>query len=42
MGENIARSIPGAQLKILPAVHLPNIELPARFLSEVLTFLLEA
>jgi len=42
MAEDIARSIPGTQLKILPCVHLPNIELPAEFLNEVLTFLLEA
>ncbi|WP_417021004.1 alpha/beta fold hydrolase [Candidatus Phyllobacterium onerii] len=41
MGEDIARSIPGARLKILPAVHQPNIELPAEFLREVLDFLLK-
>lgn len=42
MGEDIARSIPGARFKSLPAVHLPNIELPTQFLSEVMGFLLEA
>ncbi len=38
----IAATVPGAQLLVLPAVHLPNIELPAQYLDAVLTFLLSA
>lgn len=40
-GEQIAASIPGARLVVLPTVHLSNIELPGRFLDEVLGFLLQ-
>jgi len=35
----IAATIPGAQLRVLPTVHLPNIERPAEFLQIVLEFL---
>jgi 3-oxoadipate enol-lactonase len=35
----IAATIPGAELLVLPAVHLPNVELPAEYLDAVLTFL---
>jgi 3-oxoadipate enol-lactonase len=38
--ELLAASIPGAQLKLLPAVHLANVEFPAEFLRAVLEFLL--
>lgn len=38
-GEFIAAAVPGAQLRVLPAVHLSNIERPAEFLDAVLTFL---
>jgi 3-oxoadipate enol-lactonase len=41
-GEQIAATIPGARLLVLPAVHLPNIELPEEFESAVLEFLLAA
>jgi len=41
-GEQIAATIPGARLQVLPAVHLPNIELPEEFESAVLEFLLAA
>ena len=37
--EEIAATIPGARLKVLPAVHLSNIEFPQEFLAEVLSFL---
>ena len=37
--EQIAASIPGAQLIVLPAVHLTNVELPNEFMDAVLTFL---
>jgi 3-oxoadipate enol-lactonase len=39
-GETIARTIPGAKLVVLPAVHMPNVELPTQFLSAVTAFLL--
>lgn len=35
----LAATIPGAQLRMLPAVHLPNIELPTQYLETVLEFL---
>jgi len=35
----IAATIPGAQLVVLPTVHLPNIELPEPYLDAVLRFL---
>ncbi len=38
-GERIAATVPGAELRILPAVHLSNVERPAEFLDAVLTFL---
>ncbi|WP_313625807.1 3-oxoadipate enol-lactonase [Achromobacter sp.] len=38
-GERIAATVPGAELLVLPAVHLSNIERPAEFLDAVLTFL---
>ncbi|MDT3382067.1 alpha/beta fold hydrolase [Labrys neptuniae] len=37
--EEIAATIPGARLKVLPAVHLSNIEFPQEFVAEVLSFL---
>jgi 3-oxoadipate enol-lactonase len=39
LGEEMASTIPGARLKILPAVHLSNIEFPEEFLAEVIAFL---
>lgn len=39
-GEAIAAAIPGAELRVLPSVHLPNVEHPAEFLDAVLGFLL--
>ncbi|MFD4838112.1 3-oxoadipate enol-lactonase [Achromobacter sp. NPDC058515] len=38
-GELIAATVPGAELLVLPAVHLSNIERPAEFLDAALTFL---
>jgi 3-oxoadipate enol-lactonase len=38
-GQEIASAVPGAQLRILPSVHLPNVERPAEFLDAVLPFL---
>jgi 3-oxoadipate enol-lactonase len=38
--EQIAATIPGARLLVLPAVHLSNIEFPAEFAGAVLDFLL--
>jgi 3-oxoadipate enol-lactonase len=38
----IAETIPGAQLKVLPTVHLPNIELPKEYSEIVLGFLRSA
>jgi 3-oxoadipate enol-lactonase len=38
-GRALAEAIPGAQLKLLPTVHLPNVEQPAEFLSAVLEFI---
>lgn len=38
-GERIAATVPGAELRVLPAVHLSNVERPAEFLDAVLTFL---
>ncbi|WNG36852.1 alpha/beta fold hydrolase [Archangium violaceum] len=40
-GEEIASTIPGARLRVLPAVHLSNVELPGDFLDAVVTFLTE-
>lgn len=37
--EQIAATIPGAKLVMLPAVHMPNIELPQQYLRAVLDFL---
>jgi len=39
MSREIASTIPGAKLKILPAVHLSNVEYPKEFTEEVLAFL---
>jgi 3-oxoadipate enol-lactonase len=39
-GAAIASTIPGATLRVLPSVHLPNVEHPAMFLEVVLEFLL--
>jgi 3-oxoadipate enol-lactonase len=40
-GEYIAATVPGARLVILPAVHLPNVELTDAYVRTVLDFLLE-
>lgn len=37
--EEIARTIPGAELVLLPGVHILNVEQPARFLEAVAGFL---
>lgn len=37
-GRMIAETIPGAQLKVLPTVHLPNIEMPREYMETVLSF----
>lgn len=39
--EQIAATVPGAQLLLLPAVHLSNIEYPAEFMKALLDFLLK-
>jgi 3-oxoadipate enol-lactonase len=39
-GKEIAATIPGAQLAVLPTVHMANVERPAEFLDAVLSFLL--
>lgn len=39
-GEYIASTVPGAQLVMLPAVHLPNVEHPDTYVRTVLDFLL--
>lgn len=39
-GAQIASTIPGARLVVLPTVHLSNVELPDRFMDTVLGFLL--
>jgi 3-oxoadipate enol-lactonase len=39
--EQIAATIPGAKLLLLPAVHLSNIEYPVEFLKAILDFLLD-
>ncbi|APX78212.1 3-oxoadipate enol-lactonase 2 [Achromobacter insolitus] len=41
-GEQIAATIPGAKLLTLPAVHMPNIEVPEAFETAVVEFLLAA
>lgn len=40
-GEYIAATVPGAQLVILPAVHLPNVEHTDAYVRTVLNFLLD-
>lgn len=40
-GEQIAATVPGARLVVLPAVHLPNVEDPDTYLRVVQDFLLE-
>lgn len=37
--EQIAATIPGAKLVVLPAVHLTNVELPVQFMNAALRFL---
>lgn len=39
LSKEIAKTIPGAQLKVFPAVHLTNIEFPERFNTLVKSFL---
>ena len=38
-GRAIAAGIPGAQLRVLSTVHMPNVERPAEYLETVLHFL---
>jgi 3-oxoadipate enol-lactonase len=38
-GAEIAAAVPDARLRVLPTVHLPNVELPIEFLDAVLGFL---
>jgi 3-oxoadipate enol-lactonase len=38
-GRAIAATIPNAQLRVLPTVHMPNVELPGAYLEVVLEFL---
>jgi len=38
----LATTIPGACIEVLPTVHLPNVELPERFVELVTRFLLDA
>jgi 3-oxoadipate enol-lactonase len=38
-GKEVAAAIPGARLRLLPAVHLSNVERPAEFLDAVVPFL---
>jgi 3-oxoadipate enol-lactonase len=40
-GKEIAATIPGARLTVLPTVHLTNVERPAEFLDTVVAFLTE-
>lgn len=40
-GEQLAASVPGARLVLMPAVHLPNVEQPLDYARAVLDFLLE-
>jgi 3-oxoadipate enol-lactonase len=40
--EEIAAAIPGARLAMLPAVHLPNVEMARTYEELVLTFLVDA
>jgi 3-oxoadipate enol-lactonase len=37
--QEISATIPGAELRVLEAVHLSNVEKPRGFLDAVLTFL---
>ena len=37
--EELAASIPGAQLVMLPGVHMLNVERPAEFMDAVMRFL---
>jgi 3-oxoadipate enol-lactonase len=39
-GVQMAKSIPGATLLVLPAVHLSNVEFPREFVDAVVTFVL--
>jgi 3-oxoadipate enol-lactonase len=36
----MAKTIPGAQLLVLPAVHLSNVEFPQEFVDAVVKFVL--
>lgn len=38
-GRAIAETIPGAQLRVLPTVHMPNVERPDEYLETALQFL---
>ena len=38
--QELAATIPGARLKVLPSVHLPNVEYPGEFVELVASFLL--
>jgi 3-oxoadipate enol-lactonase len=38
-GRAIAETIPGAQFKVLPTVHMPNVELPKEYMEALLGFL---
>ncbi|KDN80604.1 3-oxoadipate enol-lactonase [Kitasatospora cheerisanensis] len=40
-GKEVAATIPGARLTVLPTVHLANVERPTEFLDAVVTFLRE-
>ena len=39
-GHELAATIPGAHIEVLPSVHLPNVEMPERFVDLVTPFLL--
>lgn len=41
-GRELASTIPGARFELLPSVHLPNVEMPDRFVELVTRFLLDA
>lgn len=38
-GELLAKTIPGAELLVLPSAHLPNVEMESAFIEEVTAFL---
>ena len=41
-GHELAATIPRARFELLPSVHLPNVEMPGRFVELVTRFLLDA